>query len=160
MAERCTAVEYLSPAVVAEMGRVSGEVSAALADLPAMSADRVLQWDLRQGPRVIEFLADHIADAELRERMTSVTRGEARRVERVAPLLPVQVVHGDLTDDNLMRSVTRSTRDCWTALSTCARSAPDDDGHELRHGVRDDERGRRGARSSRTGRSVSVDSVA
>ena len=61
--------EYLSPAAIAEMGRVSGEVSAALADLPAMPADRVLQWDLRQGPRVVELLADHIADAELRERM-------------------------------------------------------------------------------------------
>lgn len=98
--------EYLSPAAVAEMGRVSGEVCAALADLPTTPADRVLQWDLRQGPRVVEFLADHLADAELRERITRVTHAEARRVERVAALLPVQVVHGDLTDDNLMRSVT------------------------------------------------------
>jgi 4-aminobutyrate aminotransferase-like enzyme len=86
------------------MGRVAGEVSAALADLPA-PADRVLQWDLRHGPRVIEFLADHVANPELRERLISVTRGEARRVERVADILPVQVVHGDLTDDNLIRSI-------------------------------------------------------
>ena len=97
---------YLSPAAVAEMGRVCGEVSAALADLPTTPAERVLQWDLRQGPRVVEFLAEHIADAELRERVTRVTQAEARRVERVASLLPVQVVHGDLTDDNLMRSAT------------------------------------------------------
>ena len=74
--------------------------------MPAMPADRVLQWDLRHGPGVVEFLADHIADAELRERVTRVARAEARRVVRVAALLPVQVVHGDLTDDNLMRSVT------------------------------------------------------
>ena len=97
---------YLSPATVAEMGRVCGEVSAALANLPTTPAERVLQWDLRQGPRVVEFLAEHIADADLRERVTRVTRAEARRVERVASLLPVQVVHGDLTDDNLMRSAT------------------------------------------------------
>ena len=95
---------YLSPATVAEMGRVCGEVSAALANLPTTPAERVLQWDLRQGPRVVEFLAEHIADADLRERVTRVTQAEARRVERVASLLPVQVVHGDLTDDNLMRS--------------------------------------------------------
>lgn len=97
---------YLSPALVAEMGRVSGEVSSALADLPTTPADRVLQWDLRQGPRVVEFLAEHIADADLRDRVVRVTRAEARRVENVASQLPVQVVHGDLTDDNLMRSAT------------------------------------------------------
>ena len=73
--------------------------------MPTTPAERVLQWDLRQGPRVVDFLAEHIADADLRERVTRVTRAEARRVERVASLLPVQVVHGDLTDDNLMRSV-------------------------------------------------------
>ena len=95
---------YLSPAMVAEMGRVCGEVSAALANLPTAPAERVLQWDLRQGPRVVEFLAEHIADADLRERVTLVTQAEARRVGRVASQLPVQVVHGDLTDDNLMRS--------------------------------------------------------
>ena len=95
---------YLSPAAVAEMGRVCGEVSAALVNLPTVPAERVLQWDLRQGPRVVEFLAEHIADADLRERVMLVTQAEARRVERVASLLPVQVVHGDLTDDNLMRS--------------------------------------------------------
>jgi Ser/Thr protein kinase RdoA (MazF antagonist) len=96
---------YLSPATVAEMGAVCGAVSAALVSLPSAPAERVLQWDLRQGPRVVEFLAEHIADADLRERIVGVTRGEARRVERVAASLPVQVVHGDLTDDNLMRSV-------------------------------------------------------
>ncbi|WP_435747310.1 aminotransferase [Microbacterium sp. PMB16] len=96
--------DHLSPRAVAEMGRVSGEVSAALASLPTAPAERTLQWDLRQGPRVVEFLADHIADVELRERLVEVARAEAARVERVAASLPVQVVHGDLTDDNLMRS--------------------------------------------------------
>ena len=75
---------YLSPAAVAEMGRVCGEVSAALVNLPTAPAERVLQWDLRQGPRVVEFLAEHIADADLRERVMLVTQAEARRVERVA----------------------------------------------------------------------------
>ncbi|GAA4371163.1 aminotransferase [Paeniglutamicibacter cryotolerans] len=96
--------DYLSVAAVAEMGRVSGEVSTALANLPIPPAERILQWDLRQGPRVVEFLAGHIADTELRQRVVRVVRAEADRVERVAALLPVQVIHGDLTDDNLMRS--------------------------------------------------------
>jgi 4-aminobutyrate aminotransferase-like enzyme/Ser/Thr protein kinase RdoA (MazF antagonist) len=94
----------LSPAMIAEMGRVSGEVSAALATLPWAPADRVLQWDLRRGSRVVELLADHIDDPELRERVTRATRTEARRLERLAADLPVQVVHGDLADDNLVRS--------------------------------------------------------
>lgn len=97
--------DHLSARAVAEMGRICGEVSAALAGLPITPAERILQWDLRQGSRVVEFLAEHIADSELRDRLVRAVRAEAARVERVAALLPVQVVHGDLTDDNLMRSV-------------------------------------------------------
>ncbi|MDN3494918.1 aminotransferase [Planococcus sp. APC 4015] len=97
--------DHLPPTVIADMGRMSGEVSAALATLPTAPADRVLQWDLRHGARVVEFLAEHIADPELRERVVQVTRAEARRIRHLEALLPVQVVHGDLTDDNLMRSV-------------------------------------------------------
>ena len=72
---------YLSPATVAEIikGRVCGEVSAALVNLATTPAERVLQWDLRQGARVVDFLAQHIADADLRKRVTRVTRAEARR---------------------------------------------------------------------------------
>ncbi len=94
----------LSPAMVAEMGRVSGEVSAALATLPWAPAERVLQWDLRHGARVVELLADHIDDLDLRERVRSATRTEARRLEELSAQLPRQVVHGDLADDNLVRS--------------------------------------------------------
>ena len=98
---------YLSTATVAAMGRVCGDSeSGARRICRRRPRNACLQWDLRQGPRVVEFLAEHIADASLRERVMRVTRAEARRVERVATKLPVQVVHGDLTDDNLMRSVT------------------------------------------------------
>lgn len=94
----------LSPTMVAEMGRVSGEVSAALATLPWTPAERVLQWDLCHGPRVVELLADHIDDLDLRERVALATRTEARRLEELSDQLPLQVVHGDLADDNLVRS--------------------------------------------------------
>ena len=97
---------FLSTEVIAEMGRLSGEVSAALAGLPTPPGSRVLQWDLRHGRRVVEALAHHIGDPQLREKVERVAGIEARRVDHVASLLPVQVVHGDLTDDNLMRSAT------------------------------------------------------
>ena len=93
---------FLSTEVIAEMGRVSGEVSAALAGLPTPPGSRVLQWDLRHGRRVVEALAHHIGDPQLREKVERVTGIEARRVDHVASLLPVQVVHGDLTTDNAL----------------------------------------------------------
>jgi len=96
---------YLPEATIADMGRVAGAVSLALADLPHPPAERVLQWDARHARRVVEHLIDHVADHELRDRIIEATEREAATVERFASRLPVQVIHGDLTDDNLVRSI-------------------------------------------------------
>ncbi|WP_394553238.1 aminotransferase [Agromyces sp. MMS24-JH15] len=97
-----TGDRYLSPAVVARMGEVAGRVSAALADLDHPGLDRVLQWDPRVADRVVGLLAAEVADPALRDRVEREAAAAWARVAAVADDLPVQPVHLDLTDDNLV----------------------------------------------------------
>ncbi len=97
---------YLSPQVVAALGRLSANVSAALADFEHPGLERVLQWDLRNGARAVELLLEHVPDEQLRERLG---RASARAAETVAALdgggaLPLQPGHFDLTDENVLAS--------------------------------------------------------
>jgi Ser/Thr protein kinase RdoA (MazF antagonist) len=74
---------YLSPRVVAGLGRVTGQVSRALGPFTHPGLDRVLQWDLRHAARVVAALAGQ---------------------------LPWQTVHGDVTDDNVVCHLARGLR--------------------------------------------------
>jgi 4-aminobutyrate aminotransferase-like enzyme/Ser/Thr protein kinase RdoA (MazF antagonist) len=98
---------YLPPRVVAGLGGVAGRVSRALRGFDHPGLDRVLQWDLRHGPRVVSVLAEHVRDPDLRARVTRAASGAWRRVEPLAAELPGQAVHGDITDDNVVCSVVR-----------------------------------------------------
>ncbi len=101
---------YLSPRVVAGLGGVAGRVSRALRGFDHPGLDRVLQWDLRHGPRVVSVLAEHVRDPDLRARVTEAAAGAWRRVEPLAGQLPWQTVHGDVTDDNVVCSVVNGLR--------------------------------------------------
>lgn len=75
------------------LGATAGKLVAALAGFRHPGADRRSQWDLRRGVGVV----DHLAPA-LRPRL-----GDAiARLAALADELPIQVVHGDLTDDNVV----------------------------------------------------------
>lgn len=101
---------YLSPRVVAAMGTVAGQVSRALRDFTHPGLDRVLQWDLRHADRVVAHLAGHVRDERLRAEVTSATDKAWRRLQPLAGQLPLQAVHGDLTDDNLASVTSRGLR--------------------------------------------------
>jgi len=101
---------YLSPRVVAGLGTVAGQVSRALRSFTHPGLDRVLQWDLRHAPRVVDTLAGHVGDEELRGRVTAAAAAAWSRVEPLAGRLPWQTVHGDVTDDNVVCSVQRGLR--------------------------------------------------
>ncbi|GLW74108.1 4-aminobutyrate aminotransferase [Kitasatospora phosalacinea] len=94
---------HLSPRTVAAMGTVAARVSTALRDFRHPGLERVLQWDLRHADRVVERLAGHVAEPERRAAVLAATAGAWSRVRAVAATLPVQAVHLDLTDDNLVR---------------------------------------------------------
>ena len=101
---------HLTPAVVARMGELAARASLALAGFEHPGLDRVLQWDLRHADRVIELLARHHPDATKRTRVTDAAARASATVQSVAADLPVQAVHLDLTDDNLVCTVGRGIR--------------------------------------------------
>lgn len=95
---------YLTPTRVAALGTLAGRTCRALADFEHAGVDRVLQWDLRHGLRTVEVLAQHVADTHRREAVEAAAEGAWRVIGELADDLPVQVIHGDITDDNVVCS--------------------------------------------------------
>ena len=93
---------YLRPAQVAGLGALAGRTCRALADFDHPGVDRVMQWDLRHGIRTVELLAEHITDTRQRQVVESAAAGAWQRVAEFADDLPIQVIHGDVTGDNVV----------------------------------------------------------
>jgi 4-aminobutyrate aminotransferase-like enzyme/Ser/Thr protein kinase RdoA (MazF antagonist) len=95
---------YLSATVVAKLGELAANVSVALADFDHPGLERVLQWDLRNGARVVELLLGQVPDAELRDRIERSTAQAAQTIAALAAAeaLPLQPGHFDLTDENVL----------------------------------------------------------
>ncbi len=90
------------PATLAQIGRLAGQVSAALSDVVHPGLERDLQWDLRRGESVV---TDRLALVDDPERRALVEQAVARVRAGLDPVrdeLPTQPVHGDLTTDNLV----------------------------------------------------------
>lgn len=88
-----------SAALSASLGTTAARVAAALAGLPHEDAPRN-GWDLRLAADLVAELAPSIPDAAMRADVQSAAAEAAQRLARVADRLPVQLVHGDITDDN------------------------------------------------------------
>jgi 4-aminobutyrate aminotransferase-like enzyme/Ser/Thr protein kinase RdoA (MazF antagonist) len=95
---------YLRPPVIEALGALSGMVNRELTDFDHEGVHRTLQWDLREATRVIDALAHHVDDLERRRVVEEVRRVEGDRIADLASRLPVSVIHGDITDDNVVRS--------------------------------------------------------
>ncbi|NKX55730.1 aminotransferase [Arthrobacter mobilis] len=93
---------YLPPPVVGDLGRLAGQVSAALAQLRHPGLDRGLQWDLRAGGDVVDSLLGCVREDRKRELVASAAARARAALEPLRAQLPVQAVHGDLTDDNVV----------------------------------------------------------
>lgn len=95
-----------SPELLEDVGRLVGAVDAALTDFDPPPARRDLQWDLRQGPAVVE---EHSAGLASEGRRGLV----ARTMETVAETwprlmdLPSGLIHGDPNDWNVLVSRAR-----------------------------------------------------
>ncbi|GMK56434.1 hypothetical protein CspeluHIS016_0302740 [Cutaneotrichosporon spelunceum] len=89
---------HLFPSIISRLGALAGSVSAALA--PMLVLERDLQWDMRNAMAVIEAYAGSIADASRREAVLVKSREAWPLV--MAHALPVQLIHGDITDDNVV----------------------------------------------------------
>lgn len=93
---------YLRPAQVAALGDLAGRTCRALAGFDHPGVDRVLQWDLRHGMRTIQALASHVPDPQRRQAVESAAAAAWRVISDLAQELPVQVIHGDITGDNVV----------------------------------------------------------
>lgn len=93
---------YLAPVVIEEFGALAAASVNALAGLEHPGLDRAHMWDMRVAHDETVRLAPSIADAELRERVLAVAEEARAALAPLAEALPVQAVHGDLTDDNVM----------------------------------------------------------
>ena len=93
---------YLRPHRVAALGDLAGRTCRALASFDHPGVDRVLQWDLRHAQRTVATLAGHVTDPHRREAVLAAAAEAWRAVADLADDLPVQVIHGDITDDNVV----------------------------------------------------------
>jgi 4-aminobutyrate aminotransferase-like enzyme/Ser/Thr protein kinase RdoA (MazF antagonist) len=88
-----------STGLLTSLGRLLGEMDAALADFSHPAAERELKWDLSRAG----WIREHLREIEDPGRRALVERVLGRFVEDVAPSLPRLrrgVIHGDANDHN------------------------------------------------------------
>jgi 4-aminobutyrate aminotransferase-like enzyme/Ser/Thr protein kinase RdoA (MazF antagonist) len=96
---------YLSPAVVARLGDLAGRTSRALRGFRHAGLERVLQWDPRFADRTSRLLAEAPSlSVAQREHVQGAMAAALATIHDVGDALPVQAVHLDVTDDNVVRS--------------------------------------------------------
>ncbi len=99
---RPLAGQPVGAALAAELGRTAARVAETLAGSPVSDPSPATPWDLRLAERLVDELAPSIRDDAERERVHAATRAALDRLTPVAPLLPLQLIHGDVTDDNVV----------------------------------------------------------
>ncbi len=93
---------YLAPRVVARLGELAGRISAALDGFDLLAPTGPVLWDLRNALQVVERLAPYMVDQRRADRVLRAARAAHERVDRLAARLPVQVIHGDVADNNVV----------------------------------------------------------
>ncbi|MFK4762005.1 aminotransferase [Microbacterium sp. ZW T5_45] len=92
---------YFAPAVLADFGTLAAASVNALSHLEHPGLDRPQMWDMRVAHDETLALENAITDAELRARVRSAADDAQAVIAAVESALPVQPIHGDLTDDNV-----------------------------------------------------------
>jgi 4-aminobutyrate aminotransferase-like enzyme/Ser/Thr protein kinase RdoA (MazF antagonist) len=108
--EPLTGCRYLAPAVRVAFGRIAGRIALALADFDHPAAGRVLQWDLKHARAVVDELVQYVSSPERLALVERAMRRHDDAIERLAPKLRVQVIHGDVTDFNVLGRRNRAGR--------------------------------------------------
>lgn len=93
---------YFAPVVREDFGQIAARSVLALAPLTHPGLDAPHLWDMRVAYEQTGRLAPAIADDALRDRLLSLAAAANTALAGVAEALPVQAIHGDLTDDNVV----------------------------------------------------------
>lgn len=96
---------YLAPPIVEAMGDLTGRVSRALAGFDGPVPARTLQWDVRHAGRVVTQLADFVGVPGGSGRARTAAAEATAALKPCRDRLPRQVIHGDITDDNLIATI-------------------------------------------------------
>ena len=93
----------LAPAAARALGATAARVATALAPLEHRGAERVTQWNLRIGGEVAELLLPFVPESR-RERLGALAAAAGTALGPLRDDLRIQVIHGDLSDDNIVGS--------------------------------------------------------
>ncbi|MBC3269495.1 aminotransferase [Pseudomonas sp. SWRI81] len=97
-----TDFNHLGREVVAGFGRLCGEMDLALAGFDHPGLERTLQWDARHAYALIQHLLPVVTDAQQRASISAAAEQAERRLQPLLDKLPVQAIHMDITDDNVV----------------------------------------------------------
>jgi 4-aminobutyrate aminotransferase-like enzyme/Ser/Thr protein kinase RdoA (MazF antagonist) len=97
-----TDFDHLGQDVVAGLGRLCGEMDLALAGFDHPGLERTLQWDARHAHALINHLLPVIKDEQQRAAISVAAEQAERRLQPLLDRLPVQAIHMDITDDNVV----------------------------------------------------------
>ncbi|WP_449278551.1 aminotransferase [Leucobacter sp. GX24907] len=93
---------YFAPVVLEEFGALAAASVNALTELEHPGLDREHMWVMSAAHDETMQLSSAIADERLRDRVLTAAAEAQAALAPVQDVLPVQPIHGDLTDDNVM----------------------------------------------------------
>ncbi|MBO2988812.1 aminotransferase [Leucobacter tardus] len=94
-------VAAMDGALAEELGALVGRTVRALEDFTHPHADREIQWELTHASEVVEWLVEDLPE-DRRQQCSDATAAAAAHLDALSDL-PRQIIHGDLTSDNIMR---------------------------------------------------------
>ncbi|PKH12444.1 hypothetical protein BI292_23055 [Pseudomonas sp. 43NM1] len=97
-----TQLAHLPGSVVSGFGRLCADMDLALATFAHAGLERTLQWDARHAHALIAHLLPVIADERQRALVSEAAEHAERRLLPLIDKLPVQAIHMDITDDNVV----------------------------------------------------------
>ena len=93
---------FLGPAVLEAQGAMLAELVTALAGFDHPGLDRAFQWDLRYAADVCEAFRPSASTPARRAAMDAAVSAAMAALEPLIPLLRVQAIHADVTDQNTL----------------------------------------------------------
>lgn len=97
---------YLDGATSERMGELAGKSVKALSTFSHEAGKRSIQWELRNADKVVRALGKHLTEHE-KVLCDSASLAANQIVANVANRLPEQIIHGDITCDNVIQDQNR-----------------------------------------------------